>query len=378
MLRRLLAVFRAVPLTFPWLAAVAAGCGVAADREPTGVSHQGIVGGAVVAGAASPVLFLRSPGGSCTAALVAPNLVATVRHCVASGVDGPFSCTPAGDVVLTGSGAGEIGADFAPDQITFVKWTGLSTGSVMSAPADAVGAQILSTGTSTSCRDDLAFVVLAAPLEGVVPLAIRVTDSTRAGESVSVWGYGFTGEAGAATELRVRSDAYVAAIGPTNPMTLTQAAPLRSVLLGPDGLTCSGDSGGPVTSHATGAIVALASLGPAPIPGFPACSSTPVASSGPLLANYVPLVLAAFAAAGVAPNVESDDAGVLGEPHDSGSGPDGTPSLTEPEAGIMGSDAAGGSCSTAATAGRGPGRRAPAILVLALAWSAASARRRRS
>jgi hypothetical protein len=213
---------------------------------------------------------------------------------------------------------------------------------------DAVGSQIFDTQTTTSCRDDIAFVVLNQAMPGRSPLPIRLTDTTVAGEDVSVTGYGLTEIAGDPLALRTRDDMQIVGVGPDTPINITQPAPLRAVRIGPSAATCSGDSGGPITAASTGAVIAVVSL------GFEAASSGPFCAdqqtsdtTGPRLAEYSALATTAFQAAGQTPVLEP----VGAEPATTTTSPEAAP----PDAGThtdAGSDvesvsvlsAEGGSC----------------------------------
>ncbi len=288
-------------------------CGDARDGEPTAQSQEGIVGGALVDGPGSPVVYVRSPQGGCTGILIAPTLVATARHCTAALTEGAFTCTSEGTLVATGSGAGEIGVDDSPGQLSFFSAVTTASGN-LSAP-DAVGVQILSTGSPNACVDDLAFVVMNQAIPGLVPAAIRLNPPTLNGENVSVWGYGLTETVASPIALRVFEDAQIVGVGAAMGTPNTQPAPVRSVRVGPGQVTCNGDSGGPILSDATGALIALVSLGTQSTNGG-SCDNGPLANTtGPLLSYYPDLIASAFAAAGATPIIEgatdaSADAGV--------------------------------------------------------------------
>ncbi|MDP8998977.1 MAG: trypsin-like serine protease, partial [Myxococcota bacterium] len=232
------------------------------------------------------------------------------RHCVAQTTDGPFSCTPEGDLVVNGTGAGQIGANDPPSSLAFFTNTQVMAGTAVAGAPATVGASTISTNTPTSCRDDLAFVVLKQPIMGVVIAPVRIDSLTSMGEIVSVWGYGLTGQVRDALALRVRYNAQIVGVGPDVPVGTTQPAPVRAVRLGPDDITCAGDSGGPITSAATGAVIAIASLGNQPNRNSPSCSDFGLPdTTGPRLAAYTSLAQMAFAAAGASPVSEYADMG---------------------------------------------------------------------
>jgi hypothetical protein len=225
--------------------------------------------------------------------------------------EGSIQCTPSGDLVA-GTNAGQLGADLSPGALGFYSAARVSAQGTNGTP-DAVGAQILSTEAPSACRDDLAFVVLAQAIPGLAPAPIRIGAVTSAGEAVSVWGYGFTEQASDPLLLRVRSDAYVVAVGPDVATSTTQPAPVRALRIGPGSVTCNGDSGGPVVSIATGAVIGLVSIGSQAVAGLTCTDDlTANATTGPVLVDYRDLVLQAFAAAGAMPIEETtvSDGGV--------------------------------------------------------------------
>ncbi len=255
------------------------------------------------------MLYLSGPQGYCTAAMIAPNLVVTARHCVAQITLGTFACTPQGDLVQNSTGAGSQGPDYMPNQLGFytaehVAENGLAV--YMTTP-DALGSQIFDTQTLTSCRDDVAFVVLNQPLPGRTPLPVRLTNNTVVGEEVGVTGYGLTEVQTDPRALRSRGNLAIEGVGPDVPVNEAEAAPLRAVRIGPTAATCNGDSGAPITAASTGAIIGIVSLGYEAASGTLTCSdSMTSATTGPRLAEseYVTIAMMAFQAAGQTPILE--------------------------------------------------------------------------
>jgi len=259
----------------------------------------------------SPVLYLRGSQGTCTAVLVGNKLAATARHCVGLTTPGSFACTSDGELVITGNGAGEIGADVAPESLEFYSWRTVGTRGIAVGQGDAVGASIFSTNTTSACRDDLAFVVLDRSIPAITPLRVRLDAQTYPGETVAILGYGLTSQV-ESLALRTRADAQIVAVGPDMPANTAQLAPVRAVRTGP--VTCQGDSGGPMVSSA-GEVLAIVSLGSQAGAAGPYCSDNGFSGTiGPRLAAYRSLIVAAYAAAGE-PLVDPGavDAGAMSE-----------------------------------------------------------------
>jgi hypothetical protein len=217
---------------------------------------------------------------------------------------GTFDCTPSGEL-QDGSTSGELGAeDYPANLISFFSAESVAENHIFNgSPPDAIGSTILSTHTPSVCSDDLAFVVLNQPIPGLVPAPIWLGSTTN-GDPVNVWGYGLTQTAGDSVELRVSQGTEIVGIGPTKPTTLTEPAPLRSVRVGPGTTTCNGDSGGPILSK-DGALIAIVSIGLQSTNGVTCPSGNNADTTGPLLADYKPLLDEALAAAGPLPG---DDA----------------------------------------------------------------------
>jgi hypothetical protein len=344
-----------------------------------------IIDGIEVDSPNSPVLLLSAPGLLCTAILIGPKLVATARHCVASLTEGDVTCTPSGDLAPNSAG-GALGADFAPSSLAFFLTPHAASG-VGGGMPDALGAQTLSTGSPSSCRDDIAFVVLDRVMAGIVPSSVRLSAPTSDGEFVSLSGYGLTDEAGAQTALRVHSGAQVVAVGPSMPVDLQQPAPVRAVRIGPGSWACNGDSGGPISSQTTGALIAIVSFGEQASASGPYCTYSPESNTtGPRLAEYQTLAMQAFAAAGDAPIPEpvvdasaSDDPSGDGDPPDPDAEAgveDGGPEAANGDAdpGMTPDAQRAGSCA-AAPAGNPEGGAGLALAMSALATGLARRRR---
>jgi hypothetical protein len=236
---------------------------------------------------------------------------------------------------------------------------------------------IFSTQSTSTCKDDLAFVVLDRVLPGLQPVPVRLTAPTPLDENVSIWGYGLTDEAASIPALRLREGVQIVGIGPDQPTTLTQEAPVRAVRLGPGSLTCNGDSGGPIMSAATGAVVAIISFGEEAASNASCPDVSNDETTGPRLAEYTTLAMQAFAAAGAQPILETggpsdasaeatSDGDAAGDLPEADADPPQAPSSYE---------AAGGACAI----GQGASKRASSapFLLTSVAMAAIAIGRRR-
>jgi hypothetical protein len=218
------------------------------------LSPSGIEDAVLLLRATTPELGERL----CGASLVAPNLVVTARHCVAYVNAGPFLCTADGELVEGEPGAGRMGLDLPPESLEFF------TNDVPRAEPVAAGSEIVSTLSDSACSNDLAFVVLDRPLElPVLPLR-RARPATQ-GEAAIVVGYGADRSDGAPIDFerqrrRRRTDLTIAGVGPDSRAGSGESTvPPRMVVVERPS-ACLGDSGGPLLSKETSALVAVHSL----------------------------------------------------------------------------------------------------------------------
>jgi len=239
------------------------------DGEESGVEDDAVV--AVFSTAESGIGF------HCSGALVAPNLLMTAASCISAQTNTtPFACTADGEIDNDGSGAGELGELFLPERIE------VSVGPERGDEPAALGQSILGTGTTTVCRNDLAFVVLDRSLESVPILPIRLTGVVQPGDTVTAIGYGLDNEN--SFGKRLRADGLE---------VLDVGVPPRTFTIGSG--PCFGDFGGPALSSETGAVVGVLSL------THGGCQSDLARNVYTDLAPFEELALRAFEAAGAEP-----------------------------------------------------------------------------
>lgn len=187
----------------------------------------------------------------CSGTLVAPNLVVTALHCVATyNAFGVFSCDTKGVLVTSSPPDGELGAPVAAEGIE------VHLGATPDSVADAYGKRVFGSGSQVICRNDIAFVVLDRDLDA--PLApLRRQQATVRNEVMRVVGYGQT-EMPVSIGRHRRDGVLVTAVAPVGTTPGSGNAAPNTFVLGPG--ACQGDSGGPALDAETGALTGVYSL----------------------------------------------------------------------------------------------------------------------
>ena len=266
---------------------VGAGCAVdPAGAERSASTHQSIINGTVSPATQDIVVFLRSNDGSCSASLIAKNLILTARHCVGT--------MNADQTQITNSPANQLRV--------FTGQTAGQKADANAAPA-AIGKQLI-TAPGTNLTPDIALLVLDRAVAG--PIAhIRLDGGVQIGEPLTIVGYGLTQANTIPGQRMQRTGKSVIAIAP---------AVVQGFTLNPGEFTfseaaCSGDSGGPALHGTNNAVLGVASRvgnGLQPSETAPAnfCIGSNTVNYYTSLAAVRSLVMSAFTAAGATPLLE--------------------------------------------------------------------------
>jgi uncharacterized protein (TIGR03382 family) len=281
------------------------GCRLAA--EPGGDSSD-IINGSTDGTIHDSVLLLAigdddgNVKGTCTATLVAPNLVLTARHCV-SETDRNSLCRIDG----TSASGGAITSNTAPKNL--VVFTGTTAMQSMNEGDGlaARGKKVITETTSVLCDRDVAFILLDRKVNA--PIApLRLKGGAREGEALTSVGWGLTNVGKLPDHRMMRPDVIVQDVGPEVFDEESNVGLGRSEFLVGEAF-CSGDSGGPSFS-AKGAVVGVVSRGgngrKDPNNKAAGCIGDDTIGFYTHLARKGDLVTRAFAASGFKPRDEDD------------------------------------------------------------------------
>lgn len=304
------------------LALLAAAC--SAPPEPAGMQRSAVIGGELTGTAHAGVVYVSSEVRNLSGvplskvgsgSVVAPNLVLTALHVVSRNPsDVPFTCDDMGHEI-SGSDGSLLGPTVEPQKVT------IYAGQVPGAEPVARGVRIVSTGSSTLCQNDIAFVVLDTPVE-LPAYPIHRGSAAELGATLTVVGYG-TGQSPEPQPVRSEREVSVVDVG--------QWIRTFTVSEGP----CEGDSGGPALAE-DGELVGVFSTVATD------CKGPNAAAKYTDVSYFQPLVEEAFEAADAGSpwsNGTGGDAGEAGEAGRAGDPGQGGSGAAEAGAPAGGSDA---------------------------------------
>lgn len=270
--------------------------------DETGEASSGIIRGEASTEAQNAVVLLvmidRGQGAiaQCTGTLIAPNLVLTARHCVSATRDEGVACKADGTPIA----GGVITKDKAPADIYVI--TGVNRPN--HPDAQGQGAKLFVTDSKNLCNNDIALVLLQAPVKDAMIAPIRLDAPASVDETITAIGWGVTEKTQDTSTRMQRSGIPIAAVGGN---AETQTGP-NEFSVGES--ICSGDSGGPAISETGGGIVGVVSRGgnmtrPTNNPAS-SCTGASASNIYTGLSGFKDLILEAFAEAGAEPWLEGE------------------------------------------------------------------------
>lgn len=240
----------------------------------------------------------------CTGTLIAPNVVLTARHCVARTTSNQGDCQPGGVKP-------RFGATLAPNTIAVYK--GNQSRIYGDLTSDVAVDAVLTDGSDEVCGHDVALLRLARPLDDLPTLALRLDGPPQVGERATFVGFGVSSSDGEMPAVRQRRGGLT--VESYDPLTAVTYGIGGPGIVSTDGGPCSSDSGGPLISERTGAVIGLLtafsvtnSAGPSATPDCEKATAFYAA-----VVDHRSFIYSALKEAGYAPRREGrPDPGVLG------------------------------------------------------------------
>jgi V8-like Glu-specific endopeptidase len=266
------------PIRTALLATLAVGCGAGMPGEGgnEGSTEQPIAGGVLDTtdtAVFEEVTNWTSDVSTCTANLIAPNVLLTARHCVAATSSEKVVCASStfGDTV---DPAETVATGDAVLRDTSTFYRGLDV-------------HVPTTGNDM-CGYDVALIVLSTPVPAsqVTPLIPRIDQPVQQGESYTAVGYGLNAQGQENPGRMVLDNRSVQCVGDQCALPYGVAP---TEFLGDTGI-CSGDSGGPALD-ADGKVIGIVSRGSDPC-------ATPVYSQVAPWSDFITQTVIAAATAG--------------------------------------------------------------------------------
>jgi hypothetical protein len=218
-------------------------------------SEHPVIGGTRDHANEAVMLVVHEGGRICSGSLVSPNVLLTARHCVSRKLTGAtLGCDRGADA----ASSPYFSDDESPSGLSVYKKSQYSF--TAPGPPDAVGTSVLHPESPAICNQDMALIILDRDIPGVRPLAVRQSNLVKVGEQVEAVGFGLAAvgapidSAEAAGVRRSLTGLAILSVGPT---VAADGRALGNSEFRVSRSGCSGDSGGPILSKSTGAVLGV-------------------------------------------------------------------------------------------------------------------------